>query len=435
MAKQIQSILEELRSFTTKPKQGRLSKDDEKRGSALFGEIVSTGGNTLRSALTFAGDLPWIIPTTATNEVWVKLSPARRRTYVTALRQLADDSGKRTRLSIARGLFKVDPTVALKIALTALSEMLKDECLDRKDRVTVFSVLLGKNKPWILQADLRSLENSDARLLALCAIESISFASPPAVIAVLTWAQSAVKLADLPEKTQRELAKVFQSWSPHWRKQLAALDLSPLLADAVEAPPTSKPEPKEKTTPAPAVNKGAANASVSADRSFPEKTSLPDRDGGVHDLLKQIEEKFARLRTEVLTLRRQARGRAPAAPHNIPRPSSEAELARLQQENERLAQTVSELRQTLNQLASSDFDHAISQRVDSEQPVTDRLAQFQSLLSLRLRETIAEFQAVNRENKLEALPLLFENIFEVLEQSGIHVSEIETAAPPARRRY
>jgi hypothetical protein len=435
MAKQIESILEELKSFTTKPKQGRLSKDEEKRGSALFREVVSTGGNTLRSALAFAGDLPWIIPTTATNEVWEQLSPARRRAYITALCQLADDSGKRTRLSIARGLFKVDPTAALKIALSALAEMLKDDCLDRKDRLTVFNVLLGKNKPWISQVDLGSLKNSDARLLVLCAIESISFASPPAVIAVLSWAQSAVKLADLPGKNQRELAKVFRPWSPHWRKQLVALELSPLLSEALETPSAPKPEAKEKTIVTAGVNKGVANASLPAERPSPQKISPPDSGKGVHDLLKQIEERFTRLRTEVLTLRQQAKGRAPAAPHNITRSSSEAELVRLQQENERLAQTVSELRQTLNQLASADFDHAISQRADSAEPVTDRVVQFQSLLSLRLRETITEFQNVNRENKLEALPLLFENIFDVLEESGVHVSEIESAAPPVRRRY
>jgi hypothetical protein len=435
MAKQIESILEELKSFTTKPKQGRLSKDEEKRGSALFREVVSTGGNTLRSALAFAGDLPWIIPTTATNEVWEQLSPARRRAYITALCQLADDSGKRTRLSIARGLFKADPTAALKIALSALAEMLKDDCLDRKDRLTVFNVLLGKNKPWISQVDLGSLKNSDARLLVLCAIESISFASPPAVIAVLSWAQSAVKLADLPEKTQRELAKVFRPWSPHWRKQLVALELSPLLSEALQTPSAPKPETKEKTIVTAGVNKGVADASLPAERPSPQKISPPDSGKGVHDLLKQIEERFTRLRTEVLTLRQQAKGRTPAAPHNVTPASSEAELVRLQQENERLAQTVSELRQTLNQLASADFDHAISQRADSAEPVTDRVVQFQSLLSLRLRETITEFQNVNRENKLEALPLLFENIFDVLEQSGVHVSEIESAAPPVRRRY
>ena len=111
------------------------------------------------------------------------------------------------------------------------------------------------------------------------------------------------------------------------------------------------------------------------------------------------------------------------------------EVGKLREENARLTETVTALRETLSDLASENFDQAVSRRIDTGEPVTDPVEQYKSLLTLRIREQIVNFQTLNRENNVDALPLLLDNILRTLQESGIDLENIETPPPQARRRY
>jgi hypothetical protein len=139
------------------------------------------------------------------------------------------------RLSIARGLHKLDPTSALKLIVATLQSLRTETGLDLKDRQIFYSVLIGKNKPWLLQLDLKTLKPAEAELVALTAIECVVGANPPAAVAVIQWAKPFQPLITLPESLQEELGKAFRKWSSRWQKQLADADLPPILNEILQA--------------------------------------------------------------------------------------------------------------------------------------------------------------------------------------------------------
>jgi hypothetical protein len=107
----------------------------------------------------------------------------------------------------------------------------------------------------------------------------------------------------------------------------------------------------------------------------------------------------------------------------------------LREENVRLNETVTELRETLSELANENFNQAVSRKADTDEPVTDPVEQYKSLLTLRVREQIVSFQTLNPDNRADGLPLLLDNILHTLQESGIDLTGIEAPPPSARRRY
>ena len=63
------------------------------------------------------------------------------------------------------------------------------------------------------------------------------------------------------------------------------------------------------------------------------------------------------------------------------------------------------------------------------------LSNISLFLTLRVREQIVNFQTLNREQNVDALPLLLDNILRTLQESGIDLENIETPPPLARRKY
>ena len=153
MAKNFQPLIDELRVVIENSRTGRLSPADEQKGAALFKELVTSGGKPLSSALELLGDLPWFVPVNGALEAWPQLTPAKQRAFFAALKPLESEASRRMRLSIARGLHKLDPTAALKLIVATLQSLRTETGLDPKDRQIFYSVLIGKNKPWLLQLD------------------------------------------------------------------------------------------------------------------------------------------------------------------------------------------------------------------------------------------------------------------------------------------
>ena len=235
MAKNFQPLIDELRAVIESSRTGRLSPADEQKGASLFKELVTSGGKPLSSALELLGDLPWFVPVNGTLEAWPQLTPAKQRAFFAALKPLASEASRRMRLSIARGLHKLDPTSALKLIVATLQSLRTETGLDLKDRQIFYSVLIGKNKPWLLQLDLKTLKPAEAELVALTAIECVVGANPPAAVAVIQWAKPFQPLITLPESLQEELGKTFRKWSSRWQKQLADADLPPILNEILQA--------------------------------------------------------------------------------------------------------------------------------------------------------------------------------------------------------
>ncbi len=454
MAKNFQPLVDELKTIIEASKSGRLSQADEQKGAGIFKDLVLAGGKALSSALELIGDLPWFIPVNGTVEAWAELTPTRKKSFLSALKPLESDSGRRMRLSIARGLYRVDSASALKLLVNTLQSVRKETGLEVKDRQMIASTLIGKNKPWLLQVDPKALKPGEAQLIALCAIESSMNANPPSAMAIMQWAKPFHPLAQLPEGLQAEMAKTFRKWSSRWRSELAKEELPPQLAEAAQIKAVNTREPEiqkgqeivrekppihEQTAPQPAPKHATKVQQPVSDRRSErhDKHAVhPKTPPEISDLLRQIENRFHDLRMELGSVRNQLKQVQPQ--QKTPEPNSVAssrEIAKLREENAQLCETINQLQETLNELASERFDVAISFGADTENPVTDPLQQYKSLLTMRLRDQIANFQVLNRESHIDGLPLLVDNLLHTLEENGIDLSNLAPPPPPVKRRY
>ena len=466
MPKNFQPLIDELRTIIENSRNGRLSPADEQKGAELFKELVMSGGKALSGALELLGDLPWFVPVNGALEAWPQLSPVKQRNFLAALRPLESDASRRMRLSIARGLHKLDAPSALRLIVATLQTLRTENGLEPKDRQIFFSVLIGKNKPWLLQLDLKSLKSVESQLVALTAIECSASATPPAVVAIIQWAKPFQPLNTIPDPVQQELAKTFGKWSSRWQKQLAGQDLPPLLNEVIQArlakaqnqPPEERiaslvrphsqepmqhasrhprhPHPRQSSkSPSPA---GGPDQSERSYRQKPEKPAPNHHRAGpdLSDLLKEVETQFNYLREELQNAKNQLRhSHLPTKQAETHSTEAGKEVGKLREENARLTETVRVLRETLNDLASQNFDQAVSRKADTEAPMTDPVEQYKSLLTLRLREQIVNFQTLNRENHIDGIPLLLDNLLHTLQESGIDLENIEPPPPQARKRY
>jgi hypothetical protein len=424
--------LGELRALVEQAKNGRLPAPEERRAAELIRELVLAGGKISSGALTLMGEMPWFLAVQGTVEVWPQLTPARRRSYLTFLRNLNSDSSRRTCLSIARSLLKIDPPAGTKLAAVTIAAMRGPSGLETRDRQTIFNVFVGKNKPWILQVDLSAIKPGDLKPLAQALLECVTLATPPAAISLIRWAKPFAALSGLSEQLQADLVKTVRKWSSRWRKELAELDPPPLVKEAVTVPPAAT-KPTEPPRPAHPVQPAAA-AKAKPPQPKRGEGRQPEERLGLRQLLKQIEDRFNSLQSELAELKQQ-RPKEHLQRASAEHARSNDEVLKLQQENLQLSQTVAELRQTLSDLAATNFEEAVSRRSDTNAPLTDPVAQYRSLLTLRLGETMTRFQEINRDNQTDALPLLLENILVVLEQNGIDLSDVAAPPAPARRRY
>ncbi|MBV9671411.1 MAG: hypothetical protein JO076_01115 [Verrucomicrobia bacterium] len=452
MAKNFQPLLDELKNIIEASKSGRLSQADEQKGAGVFKDLVLAGGKALSSALELIGDLPWFVPVNGTVEAWAELTPARQKSFLAALKPLESASGQRIRLSMARGLYRVDSASALKLLVNTLQSIRKEAGLEVKDRQMIASTLIGKNKPWLLQVDPKGLKPVEAQLIALCAIESSTNANPPSAMAIMQWAKPFQPLAQIPEALQAEMAKTFRKWSSRWRSELAKEELPPQLAEAVQTKAAAVREPDNQQSQKPAQEKPSVQEQIAPHPGPKHTTKLeqpvqrserqdkhvvhPKTWPEISDLLRQVENRFHDLRTELSSVRNQLKQIQPQ--QKTPEPNSishSREIAKLREENAQLCETINQLQETLNELANERFDIAISSGADTENPVTDPLQQYKSLLTMRLRDQITKFQALNRESHVDGLPLLVDNLLHTLEENGIDLSNLAPPPPPVKRRY
>jgi hypothetical protein len=439
MPKDFELLLSDLRTIADRSKNSRLTSEQEQKGVELVRNLLSAGGKALSRTLELFGSLPWFIPVNGTIAGWPELSQAKRRAYLAALKDLKSDASTRIKLSLARGLYKVDSNAGTKLILETISAIRGEKGLDPKDRRAFFNVLLGKGKPWLSQIELKTLKQGDAQLLTIAAIECAAGASPASTIPVVEWAKAAQLLDQLPESVQQEFAAAVRKWNVRWRKRLDREGLPPIIAASVQAkdgdtrnkqrPPTQPPRssaelPGPKTT--------------RTDETRPQ-TKQPVQKNEIAHLLNQLEVHFQNLRNDLQAAKNQLRQaqQNPKQLRKLP-PAEEFtqdDVDQLRHENARLSETVKQLQETLSELANEDFDHAVSRKADTDEPVTDPLEQFKSLLGLRLRERLEEFQRLNPQQHVDGLPLLLETLLQTLQENGIDLSNLETPIAEVRKRY
>jgi hypothetical protein len=443
MQKDFDPLLNELRTIADRSKNSRLTAEEEQKGVELVRDLLSAGGKTLTRTLELFGSLPWFIPVNGTIAAWPKLSQAKRRAYLAALKDLQSDPSTRIKFSLARGLYKVDSNAGTKLILETISAIRAEKGLDPKDRRAFFNVLLGKGKPWLSQIELKTLKQGDAELLTIAAIECAVGAGPASTIPVVEWAKAAHLLDQLPESVQQEFAAAVRKWNVRWRKRLDREGLPPIIAAAVQVkdgdtrdkqrPPTQQ----SRSSAEPPAPKTTRAEETRPQTKQPEKQ--PAQKNEIAHLLKQLEVHFQNLRNDLQAAKNQLiqAQQNPKQLRKLPpaEESTQDEVDQLRHENARLSETVKQLQETLSDLANEDFDHAVSRKADTEEPVTDALEQFKSLLGLRLRERLADFQRLNPQQHVDGLPLLLETLLQTLQENGIDLSNLETPVTEVRKRY
>ena len=448
---------EQLQALLEAAKTARLSPADEETAGQLLKQTLGGGPKAAGPSLDALILLPWSVGVKAVTETWPELKPTARTRLITGLTKMDSDGSKRMRLSLARGLYAQDPASAIKMLMSVAESMSTAEGgAPSKDRQTFANVLIGKAKPWLMNIALGEMKPAEALKLMQVALETCQYAPIFTQIWMLRWIAEADKFDAFPPEQVENIAKTIQRWQPRWRKELrkTVTKLPPPIEAvlAADAALPERPERQERTSPPPAEGRGEQEPREQGPpREQEPRSELPpaeaplqrvargpepsprERDRrpqqganapqGHFDLtrtLRDIEGYVVRLRSDLAQAQTSARRRepAPARGRNAPLPPvSNAELDELRRHNDQLESQNQELRQRLEELTSDHEDRAAT--LDTN----DALEQFKILLGLKLKEDLADYNAISRESLNEVVRRhsqeLLAHIFSVLKAEGV----------------
>lgn len=448
---------EQLSALAEAAKKARLSPADEEKAKQLLKQWLTTArAGTPGSIETMLG-LPWSIGVKAVAEVWPELKVTARRQFLALLAEQTSDTGKRLRLSLARGILDQDPKIAAKLAVAVCAEMQAAENgFSSKDRQVFANVLIGKGKPWLLHLPIADWKPAEANVLIQCAVVAGLQSSPFTQLSIVRWIAEAGRLAKLPAESVEVIAHAVKRWQPKWQKELkeAVADLPGPIVEALAQPASPPPQPVrpvQAPTPAPRpVEPKRASAPAPKPEPRPSRERQPQMSSqqprvsqppgprqrettpsaaSSFDLtrtLRDIESHVGRLRAELhqaqTALKRREEGtnrnRAAARPEEV---LTTEDVDALRRHNVQLQETVADLRQQLEDLAGDHEDRAASLQEG------DELRQFKALLGIKLQTEYTEFKALRRESPTEVVRKhfrdLLDQIFEVLQAEGVVLKE------------
>ncbi len=238
--------LDPLQALAAQAQRARLSAPDEERATNLLKEALLDGRAGITRSVAILPNLPWVIGVSAVSAVWTELKTAFKTQLISGLGKSETDAARRMRLSLARGLFKVDVPTALKLAVTVAKEMRDKEtgAISPKNAQIFANVLIGRAKPWVAQIPLNDLKPAEADLLVHCALLS-AFSVPHAPVTqlgVLKWAAGAGRLVKLHELALASTTQALGRWSAKWQAALRkeVPDLPDAILEFLKAP---APEP------------------------------------------------------------------------------------------------------------------------------------------------------------------------------------------------
>lgn len=413
----------------------RLSPAEEDEAAQLLRAALAADRAALAQALESSLSLPWSIGVKATGDAWPELKPTARRYIIAGLREHKNEAGRRYRLSLARGLIAVDAAASRKLAVEVCVEMLGEDGngMGPRDRQCFANVFIGKGKPWILHFPIAEWQPAESDPLIAAAISAcFNGGCPPFTqLALLKWIAEAGRIGNLSERAVAAIQRTVSRWQAKWKAELreaAIADLPEPIADAAaqppEAPSEAAPEPREDEPEGEEFREQEEPPRRSRRESGPVRRGN-QRGGEAFDLtaaLRQIDAHVMSLRGELHQAQTALRGK-PAGPSRGRTGRSEAtetpeDIDALRRHNERLEETVSELRERMEELAADHEDHAAA--LEGGDPL-------KVLLGLKLREDHAVYEALRAEQQDAVVRThlrdVLAHIFEVLEAEGVRFEE------------
>ena len=243
-----------LEDFAARALKGRLNSDEESEVAALLREALLGGRADVAKAVAATPTLPWIVSVQATAGAWPEMKPSFRSQFLAGLARTQGEQAARIRLSLARGLFKVDQAAALKLILLTLKLLRNKETglLEGKGPALFANVLIGRGKAWALQLPLQNLKPVDADLLVFAALHGAFYApqAPIAQLSILKWAAAAERLTRLPEALEALIIKGIGRWSGKWQAALRK-EVTPIpesWAQGLKEPSAKQPHPQNRNS-------------------------------------------------------------------------------------------------------------------------------------------------------------------------------------------
>lgn len=241
---------EPLAELAERASRGRLPSAEEDRATQLLREALGGGREGVARAVEHLPQLPWIIGVNSVTSAWPEMKPTMRNRLLAGLARLDTDAARRVRLSLARGLFKLDLPVATKLAVAVAKEMRDKEtgALAPRDAQVFANVLIGRARPWIAQLPLAGLKPAEAEALAHGALFAVFLVphAPATQLGVLKWAAEAGKLAKLPALATETIIKALARWNGKWqstlRREIAELPEEIASTLRPEAPAPAEPD-------------------------------------------------------------------------------------------------------------------------------------------------------------------------------------------------
>lgn len=472
---------DELATLAAQSIQKRLPPPAEERLTALLKENLLAGRTGVARIVKELPLLPWMVAVNGVTATWPEMKPASRTQLLSGLAKVESDANRRVRLSLARGLFKQDVPLAMKLAVAVAKEM-RDKAtgaIDNRNAQAFSGVMIGRAKPWIAQLPLADLKPADADALVHCALVSV-FALPHAPmtqLGILKWAGPAGRLAKLHPVATEAITKGLARWSAKW--QNAARNEVPELPEAIREtlkaapPPAPAPEQKRKggeetrpegeatpaaEAPAEEANEGAAAAAATPPREerparppqpqppqqqkprpvYESKTVPPKRQDqrsgfNLHETLRQIEKEFSHLRSELQSTENKLRQREDELRKGGRRPQQgtpiikgEPTLEELARLNLQLEARNQELLDRISELTTDAETRAAAMAAASEAGATGEAGpelQLRKLLELKLQEDFDDFIALEKESPdlviQQHYRTLLRHVLEVLLQEGV----------------
>jgi hypothetical protein len=213
-----------IEDFSRRARGTRLSPEEEREAAARLSELLLGGRADVTRALQSILVLPWMITSQGATQAWPEMKPTFRSQLLAGLARTPGEPAARVRLSLARGLFKVDPAASLKLIILTLRLLRNKETglLQGRGPQIFANVLIGKGKAWLLQLPVDSLKPAELDLLASCALHGAFHApqSPLTQIGVLRWAAKWERLSKIPEALDQLILRAIQRWSGKWKSVL-----------------------------------------------------------------------------------------------------------------------------------------------------------------------------------------------------------------------
>lgn len=228
----------------------RLPIFEEQRAAQLVSAALIAGADDLVPLLSKLG---WAASSRGVVAAWPELKATARTAFLKALATDETESGRRIRLSVARGLFKVPDLPACGKLVAGVCKEIRDKKTGevlQKDAQNFAAVMIGKGKPWVAQLTLADFKPADATALVQCAlVAAFSVNGPPVTpLGVLKWAGEAGQLAELPEPVLAAITKGVSRWSPKWAEALRK-EVTNAPEAILAALKTPQPEPERKPAP------------------------------------------------------------------------------------------------------------------------------------------------------------------------------------------